>query len=117
MEYQYRNRIDEVVVFHPLGRENIRAITEIQISYLRKRLHEREMDIVLSDAAKDLLGEAGFDPVYGARPLKRAIQQLVENRLAQDILSGRFAPGDVIKLDASDGRLTFEKEAVQHSIP
>jgi ATP-dependent Clp protease ATP-binding subunit ClpB len=107
---EFVNRIDEVVVFHPLGRENIRAITDIQIGYLRKRLHEREMDIVLSDAAKDLLGEAGFDPVYGARPLKRAIQQMVENQLAQDILAGRFGPGDVIKLDVVNGRLTLNKE-------
>jgi ATP-dependent Clp protease ATP-binding subunit ClpB len=114
---EFVNRIDEVVVFHPLGRENIRAITDIQISYLRKRLHERDMDIVLSDAAKDLLGEAGFDPVYGARPLKRAIQQLVENRLAQDILAGRFMPGDVIKLDVVDGDLTFSKEVMQRSTP
>ncbi len=114
---EFVNRIDEVVVFHPLGRENIRAITDIQISYLRKRLHERDMDIVLSDAAKDLLGEAGFDPVYGARPLKRAIQQMVENQLAQDILAGRFIPGDVIKLDVVDGDLTFTKEAMQRSTP
>jgi ATP-dependent Clp protease ATP-binding subunit ClpB len=114
---EFVNRIDEVVVFHPLGRENIRAITDIQISYLRKRLHDRDMDIVLSDAAKDLLGEAGFDPVYGARPLKRAIQQLVENQLAQDILAGRFIPGDVIKLDVVDGDLTFTKEVMQRSTP
>jgi len=114
---EFVNRIDEVVVFHPLGRENIRAITDIQISYLRKRLHERDMDIVLSDAAKDLLGEAGFDPVYGARPLKRAIQQLVENRLAQDILAGRFMPGDVIKLDIVDGELSFSKGVMQRSTP
>jgi len=114
---EFVNRIDEVVVFHPLGRENIRAITDIQISYLRKRLHDRDMDIVLSDAAKDLLGEAGFDPVYGARPLKRAIQQMVENQLAQDILAGRFIPGDVIKLDVVDGDLTFTKEAMQRSTP
>ena len=114
---EFVNRIDEVVVFHPLGRENIRAITDIQISYLRKRLHERDMDIVLSDAAKDLLGEAGFDPVYGARPLKRAIQQMVENQLAQDILAGRFVPGDVIKLDVADGNLTFTKEPMRSAAP
>ena len=112
---EFVNRIDEVVVFHPLGRENIRAITDIQIGYLRKRLHERDMDIVLSDAAKDLLGEAGFDPVYGARPLKRAIQQMVENQLAQDILAGRFMPGDVIKLDVTGGKLVFSKEVMQHT--
>jgi ATP-dependent Clp protease ATP-binding subunit ClpB len=114
---EFINRVDEVVVFHPLGRENIRAITDIQIGYLRRRLHDRDMDIVLSDAAKDLLGEAGFDPVYGARPLKRAIQQMVENQLAQDILAGRFIPGDVIKLDVTDGSLTFSKEERRRSTP
>jgi ATP-dependent Clp protease ATP-binding subunit ClpB len=107
---EFVNRIDEVVVFHPLGRENIRAITDIQIEYLRKRLHDRDMDIVLSDAAKDRLGAAGFDPVYGARPLKRAIQQMVENQLAQEILAGHFVPGDVIKLDVVDDKLTLSKE-------
>ncbi len=106
---EFVNRIDEVVVFHPLGREHIRAISEIQLSYLRKRLRERDMDIELSDAAKDKLGEAGFDPVYGARPLKRAIQQLVENPLAQAILSGGFVPGDLIQVDVADQRLEFNK--------
>ena len=114
---EFVNRIDEVVVFHPLGRENIRAITDIQIEYLRKRLHERDMDIVLSDAAKDRLGDAGFDPVYGARPLKRAIQQMVENQLAQDILAGHFVPGDVIKLDVVDDKLTLSKEPARRSTP
>jgi len=106
---EFVNRIDEVVVFHPLGRGHIRAITDIQLGYLRRRLRERDMDLVLSDAAKDKLGEAGFDPVYGARPLKRAIQQLVENPLAQEILAGRFAAGDVVKMDVSGDRLSFVK--------
>ncbi len=107
---EFINRVDEVVVFHPLGREHIRAISEIQLSYLRKRLQERDMDLVFTDAAKDKLGEAGFDPVYGARPLKRAIQQLVENPLAQAILSGRFAPGDVIVAELKDERIEFERQ-------
>ena len=112
---EFINRIDEAVVFHPLGREHIRAITDIQLAYLRRRLKERDMDIVLSDAAKDKLGEAGFDPVYGARPLKRAIQQLVENPLAQDILAGRFTPGDVIEVNVGDDGLHFKKSTGQHS--
>ena len=112
---EFINRIDEAVVFHPLGREHIRAITDIQLAYLRRRLKERDMDIVLSDEAKDKLGEAGFDPVYGARPLKRAIQQLVENPLAQDILSGRFNPGDVIEVNVGDDGLHFNKVTGQHS--
>jgi ATP-dependent Clp protease ATP-binding subunit ClpB len=106
---EFVNRIDEAVVFHPLGREQIRAITDIQLGYLRRRLQERDMDIRLSDAAKDKLGEAGFDPVYGARPLKRAIQQLLENPLAQDILAGRFGPGDVIGVEIDGDRLNLMK--------
>ncbi|HKK13658.1 MAG TPA: AAA family ATPase, partial [Gammaproteobacteria bacterium] len=109
---EFINRIDEVVVFHPLGREQIRAITEIQIGYLRRRLQDRDMDIELSTAALDRLGESGFDPVYGARPLKRQIQQQLENPLAQQILGGQFGPGDLIQVDVSDGELTFSKTAM-----
>ncbi len=107
---EFINRIDEVVVFHPLGRAQIHAIANIQIDALRKRLRERDMDLILTEAALDQLGAAGFDPVYGARPLKRAIQQYVENPLAQEILAGRFQPGDVIQVDVvTAGRLTFQK--------
>lgn len=109
---EFINRIDDVVVFHALGREHIHAITLIQTGYLRKRLRERDMDIELSPAALDKLGEAGFDPVYGARPLKRAIQQMLENPLAQEILAGRFAPGDVIRADVEAGRMIFKKAKV-----
>jgi len=108
---EFINRIDEVVVFHPLAREQIRAIASIQIEYLRKRLRDRDMGIEISDAALDKLGEAGFDPVYGARPLKRAIQQQLENPLAQDILSGRFMPADVIEVDLAEGKFVFRKSS------
>ncbi|MEK7321646.1 MAG: ATP-dependent chaperone ClpB [Pseudomonadota bacterium] len=111
---EFVNRIDEAVVFHPLGREHIRSITDIQLSYLRKRLRDRDMDLLLSDAAKDKLGEAGFDPVYGARPLKRAIQQLVENPLAQALLAGRFMPGDVIEVNLAGEQLSFAKAAARN---
>ena len=107
---EFINRVDEIVVFHPLGREHIRRIVEIQVGYLRKRLAERDIGLVLDDAARDQLGEAGFDPVYGARPLKRAIQHQLENPLAQRILKGDFAPGDVIKVSARDGVLQFAKK-------
>ncbi|HFE32156.1 MAG TPA: AAA family ATPase, partial [Gammaproteobacteria bacterium] len=107
---EFINRIDEVVVFHPLGREQIRAITSIQVEYLRHRLQDRDMDLELSEAALDKLGEAGFDPVYGARPLKRAIQHQVENGLAQEILAGHFVPGDVIRVDVEGDRLVFRKK-------
>jgi ATP-dependent Clp protease ATP-binding subunit ClpB len=104
---EFINRIDEAVVFHPLGREQIRAITTIQIDYLRKRLAERDLGLTLSEAALDRLGEAGFDPVYGARPLKRAIQHQLENPLAQEILAGRFQPGQVIEVDVEGEQLLF----------
>jgi ATP-dependent Clp protease ATP-binding subunit ClpB len=108
---EFINRIDDIVVFHPLGSQQIRAIVEIQLIYLRKRLQERNMDLTLDDAARDLLGEAGFDPVYGARPLKRAIQQQIENPLAQRILKGEFNPGDRIRATARDGQIVFNKVA------
>jgi len=113
---EFINRIDEVVVFHPLGREQIRSITTIQIGELRERLVERDMDIELSDAALDKLGESGFDPVYGARPLKRVIQNKLENQLAQEILAGHFGPGDMIQIDLGEGgRLVFKKGRVKAS--
>ncbi|MGB5599665.1 MAG: ATP-dependent chaperone ClpB [Thiothrix litoralis] len=104
---EFINRIDETVVFHPLDQAEIRQIADIQLNNLRKRLVARDLGIQISDAALDLLAEAGFDPVYGARPLKRAIQQQVENPLAQQILSSRFMPGDTIMVGVEDGRLTF----------
>jgi ATP-dependent Clp protease ATP-binding subunit ClpB len=106
---EFINRIDDIVVFHPLGTAQIRAIVDIQLGYLRKRLQERNIDLMLDDSARDLLGEAGFDPVYGARPLKRAIQQQIENPLAQRILQGGFGPGDRIKVTTRDNSLVFEK--------
>jgi ATP-dependent Clp protease ATP-binding subunit ClpB len=109
---EFINRVDDVVVFHPLAREQIRRIATIQIAGLSRRLHDREMDIVLTDAALDSLGAAGFDPVYGARPLKRAIQQQLENPLAQQILAGKYGPGDLIQVDVSAGTLVFSKGEV-----
>ncbi len=106
---EFINRLDDIVVFHPLGREQIRAIADIQIGYLKQRLAERDMGIELTKAALDKLGEAGFDPVYGARPLKRAIRQQLENPLAQEMLAGRFGIGDVIKVDAGPDGLVFSK--------
>jgi ATP-dependent Clp protease ATP-binding subunit ClpB len=103
-----------VVVFHPLQREQIRQIVDIQLEHLRKRLREREIELVLEDGARDRLAEAGFDPVYGARPLKRAIQQQLENPLAQQILHGDFGPGDTIRVGAPEvGRLAFTRDAAE----
>jgi ATP-dependent Clp protease ATP-binding subunit ClpB len=108
---EFINRIDESVVFHPLTQEQIRAIAKIQLRALTARLQEKEIGIKFSDAAIDMLGEAGFDPVYGARPLKREIQQAVENPLAMSILAGEFEPGDQILVDLDDaGQLNFAKQ-------
>ena len=106
---EFINRVDDIVVFHPLAREHLRSIVDIQVGYLRKRLAERDIELQLDDGARDLLGEAGFDPVYGARPLKRAIQQQIENPLAQRILRGEFGPGDKVQVSAKDGQLVFAK--------
>ncbi len=105
---EFVNRIDDVVVFHPLQQSQIRRIADIQIDYLRQRLADRDIGIQLSDAALDKLGEAGFDPVYGARPLKRAIQHLLENPLAQEILAGKFQAGQMILVDVSGDGFTFK---------
>ena len=113
---EFINRIDEVVVFHSLGREQIRAIANIQFEHLRDRLADRQIQIELTDAALDKLGTAGFDPVYGARPLKRAIQQQLENPLAQDILAGKFFAGDVIHVDAGDEGLVISRSAAKASV-
>jgi ATP-dependent Clp protease ATP-binding subunit ClpB len=113
---EFINRIDEVVVFHPLGKDAIRSIANIQFEYLHSRLAERQIGIELTEAALDKLGEAGFDPVYGARPLKRAIQQQIENPLAQDILSGKFIAGDTIYVDVKNDGLTFTKSQKKASV-
>ena len=106
---EFINRVDETVVFHPLGKEQIRKITEIQVGYLRQRLEERDLQLEITEEALDMLGEAGFDPVYGARPLKRAIQHELENPLAQKILAGEFGPGDTIRVERAGDGLTFSK--------
>jgi ATP-dependent Clp protease ATP-binding subunit ClpB len=106
---EFINRVDDIVVFHPLAKQQLRAIVDIQLAYLRKRLADRDMELVLEDSARDLLAEVGFDPVYGARPLKRAIQQQVENPLAQRILRGEFGPRTRINVSARSGELAFDK--------
>jgi ATP-dependent Clp protease ATP-binding subunit ClpB len=106
---EFINRVDDVVVFHPLGAGEIRRIVDIQLQYLHRRLGERDLALELDDAARAKLGEAGFDPVYGARPLKRAIQQQLENPLAQRILQGDFGPGDTIRVTAGRDGLEFTK--------
>ncbi|MDM1718009.1 ATP-dependent chaperone ClpB [Acinetobacter towneri] len=106
---EFINRIDELVVFHSLEKAQIRGIADIQLDRLRARLSERDLSLSIDDSAFDQLIDAGFDPVYGARPLKRAIQQQVENTLAQKILAGDFVAGDTILIKAEAGQLVFEK--------
>ncbi len=108
---EFINRIDETVVFHPLTQQQIRAIAKIQLQSLTARLKEKDIGISISDAAMDTLGELGFDPVYGARPLKREIQQTIENPVAMSILAGEFEAGDLISVDVGDGRdFSFAKQ-------
>ena len=108
---EFINRIDEVVVFHALDEKHIASIARIQLQGLEKRLAQMDMQLDVTDAALAEIAKAGFDPVYGARPLKRAIQSELENALAKEILSGHFAPKDVIRIDARDGVFSFEKAA------
>jgi ATP-dependent Clp protease ATP-binding subunit ClpB len=114
---EFINRIDESVVFHPLGADNIRAIAKIQLAGLAERLEERELTLEISDAVFEQLSRVGFDPVFGARPLKRAIQQLVENPLAQAILEGQFNPGDRVYGALDGSSLKFAREAVRDRAP
>jgi ATP-dependent Clp protease ATP-binding subunit ClpB len=106
---EFLNRIDEVVEFHPLSREQIGEIVELQLRRLRERLADRGLSLELTDEAKKLVAEGGWDPTYGARPLKRALQRLVENPLAMRLLEGDFAEGDTVLIDGRDGELVFEK--------
>jgi len=104
---EFLNRIDETVVFHPLAQDQVRGIAEIQVQLLQKRLDDNDLHLHLGEGVLDKIANLGFDPVYGARPLKRAIQQRIENPLAQKVLSGAYAPGDAINIDIEDGELVF----------
>jgi ATP-dependent Clp protease ATP-binding subunit ClpB len=106
---EFVNRIDEVVVFHSLDAANVKQIAKIQLQLLTKRLHALEIDVAISDAALAEIASAGFDPVYGARPLKRAIQSELENPLAREILAGNFMAKDTILIDCKAGKMTFNK--------
>jgi ATP-dependent Clp protease ATP-binding subunit ClpB len=106
---EFLNRIDEIVVFEALDREQLAEIAELQLGRLRERLADRRLSLELTDSAKEVLAEAGWDPTYGARPLKRALQRLVENPLAACLLAGKFGEGDTVRVDAEDGVLTFAR--------
>jgi ATP-dependent Clp protease ATP-binding subunit ClpB len=109
---EFLNRIDEVVEFRQLTREQLAEIVELQLARLRERLADRGISIELTDEAKEALAEAGWDPTFGARPLKRAIQRLLENPLALRLLEGEFGDGDMVRVDAHDGELVFERAEV-----
>jgi ATP-dependent Clp protease ATP-binding subunit ClpB len=108
---EFLNRIDEIVEFRALTREQLGEIVDLQLERLRARLAERGLGLELTDAAKEHVAEAGWDPAYGARPLKRALQRLVENPLALRLLEGDFAEGDTVRVDVADGELAFAKAA------
>jgi ATP-dependent Clp protease ATP-binding subunit ClpB len=106
---EFLNRLDETIIFHRLDRAQLRSIVDVQLSHFEKRLADRDLRLEITDAAKDFLANVGYDPTYGARPLKRAIQRYLENGLAEDILAGRFTAGDKIRVEAGDGKLVFER--------
>ena len=106
---EFLNRIDETVVFHPLGQKHIKSIATIQLHALQKRLKARDYEIAFNDQSIELLVDAGYDPIYGARPLKRAIQQLLENPLAQKLLSGSLLTGEKILVDVKEGKIHFQQ--------
>jgi ATP-dependent Clp protease ATP-binding subunit ClpB len=104
---EFLNRIDEIIIFNPLGMDEIKRIVKIQMRYLQDRLAERKIAISVSDSVKELMASKGFDPVFGARPIKRTIQRMIEDPLSMKILNGEFSEGDTIKMDVSDGTIVF----------
>jgi ATP-dependent Clp protease ATP-binding subunit ClpB len=107
---EFLNRVDDILIFHRLSREQLRDIVTLQMARLKKLLAERQISLELTDAARDFLAEAGYDPVYGARPLRRAIQRHLQDKLAPLLLSGQFKEGDTILVDADGAGLTFQKK-------
>ena len=106
---EFLNRVDEIIVFHMLSKEDLRKIVDIQLNYLAERLNSRDIRVEFTDRAREQIMDEGYDPVFGARPIKRTIQQKLENPLAAELLAGRFAEGDTVKIDADTHKFTFEK--------
>jgi ATP-dependent Clp protease ATP-binding subunit ClpB len=109
---EFVNRLDEIVEFHQLSREEIGQIVDLQVAKLVERVRERGVEVELTDGARTLLGNLGYDPTYGARPLKRVIQKQLVDKLALRLLEGEFQPGDRVQVDAADGELVFSKAPV-----
>ena len=114
---EFLNRVDDIIVFKPLTQEQLGEIVDIQLARLQKRLDERKISMVVTDEARKLLIERGWDPVYGARPLKRAIQRMVQDRLAMQLLEGTFGDGDAVELGAKNGELTFARSKARVAAP
>ncbi|MCA9601170.1 MAG: AAA family ATPase, partial [Myxococcales bacterium] len=110
---EFLNRLDEIILFHRLSREDVRRIVDVQMDRFGRRLAKKDLFVEVSDRAKDFLANVGYDPIYGARPLKRAIQQHLENPLAQEFLAGKYEPGDVVVVDAGGGALTFTRRTAE----
>jgi ATP-dependent Clp protease ATP-binding subunit ClpB len=106
---EFLNRIDEIVIFHPLGREELARIVDIQLGHLRRRLADKRIELEVSDAARALLAREGYDPTFGARPLKRTIQRLVQDPLAIKLLEGEFSEGDTVTVDVHGDEMVFTK--------
>src|SRR5205807_9955841 len=106
---EFLNRVDEIIIFKPLSREQIKSIVQIQLEALRKRLAERRITLALTPAALEMIANEGYDPTYGARPLKRVIQRRLQDPLALEILNGAFIEGDTVEVDAQDGQLLMRK--------
>ena len=106
---EFINRVDDIVVFHSLEKEHVRKIANIQVQILHNRLAEQDIRLIVEDEALDLIGKAGFDPIYGARPLKRSIQAMIENPLAQKLLSAEFVAGDEVIVSVANETLIFSK--------
>jgi ATP-dependent Clp protease ATP-binding subunit ClpB len=109
---EFLNRVDEIIIFHSLSKEDLVQIVDIQLGHLQDRLAERKITLHVSDEAKRYLAEEGYDPVYGARPLKRVIQREIQDPLAREMLEGRFSDGDMVRAELRDSRIVFERERV-----
>ena len=106
---EFLNRIDEIVIFHPLGRDELARIVDIQLGHLRRRLSDKRITLEVTDAAKTVLAREGYDPTFGARPLKRTIQRLVQDPLALKLLEGEFSDGDTVTVDAEGDSIVFHR--------
>jgi ATP-dependent Clp protease ATP-binding subunit ClpB len=107
---EFLNRVDEIIIFNPLTKKLLANIVDIQVEQMKKYIREKNIDLKLTEKAKEYFAEIGFDPIYGARPLKRVLQKMILNNLAKNILEGSFQEGDTVNVDVEDGKITFSRE-------